>query len=108
MVDMDESFEGQLHDKALVDIFVSMSPDTKDVQWYAIPLNRQKELNSQAKEMYLACAFIYQADPRRYGRLKEELENDFTKGSDTCPQGMVKAYQLLNEYKNWVPRNHMP
>ena len=58
--------------------------------------------------MYLACAFISQADPRRYGRLKEELENDFTKGSDTYPQDMVKAYQLLNKYKNWVPKNHMP
>ena len=21
---------------------------------------------------------------------------------------MVKAYQLLNKYKNWVPKNHMP
>ena len=46
MVDMAESFEGKLHDKALVDIAVSMSPDTKDVKWNDIPLNRQKELNS--------------------------------------------------------------
>ena len=58
--------------------------------------------------MYLACAFISQADPRRYGRLKEELEKDFTKGSDNYPQDMVKAYQLLNKYKNWVPKKHMP
>ena len=96
LVDVAESFEGKLHVKALVDIAVSMSPDTKDVDWVDIPTNRQKELNSQAKEMYLACAFISQADPRRYGRLKEELENDFTKGSDTYPQDMVKAYQFLN------------
>ena len=58
--------------------------------------------------MYLDCAFISQTDPRRYRQLKEELENDFTKGSDTYPQDMVKAYQLMNEYKNWVPKNHMP
>ena len=58
--------------------------------------------------MYLACVSIYQADPRRYGRLKEELENDFTKGSDTYPQDTVKAYQLLNEYKNWTPKHHIP
>ena len=58
--------------------------------------------------MYLACAFISQADPRRYGRLKEELENDFTKGFDTYPQDMVKSYQLLNEYKNWTLKHHMP
>ena len=49
MVDMAESFESKLHDKALVDIAVSMSPDTKEVEWSDIPTNRQKELNSQAK-----------------------------------------------------------
>ena len=53
--------------------------------------------------MYLACAFISQADPKRYGRLKEELENDYTKGTDSYPHDMVKAYQLLNEYKHWTP-----
>ena len=42
---MAESFEGQLHDKALVDITVSMSPDTKDIDWVDIPANRKKELN---------------------------------------------------------------
>ena len=68
---MAESFEGQLHDKTLVDIAVSMSPDTKGVDWVDIPTNRKKELNSQAKEMYLACGFISQVNPRRYGWLKE-------------------------------------
>ena len=42
LVDMAESFEDQLHDKALVYIAVSMSPDTKDVDWVDIPTNRQK------------------------------------------------------------------
>ena len=42
IVDMAESLEGQLHDKALVDIDVSMSPDTKDVDWVDIPTNRKK------------------------------------------------------------------
>ena len=58
--------------------------------------------------MYLACAFISQANPRRYGWLKEELENDFTKGSDTYPQDMVKAYKSLNQYKNWTPKHQIP
>ena len=58
--------------------------------------------------MCLACAFISQADTRKYGRLKEELENDFTKGSNTYPQEMVKVYKLLNEYQNWTPKHQMP
>ena len=108
LVDMAESFEGQLHDKAPANISVSMSPDTKGIDWVDIPTNRKKELNSQAKEMYLACAFISQADPRRYGRIKEEPENDSTKGSDTYPQEMVKAYQLINKYNNWTPKHQIP
>jgi hypothetical protein len=105
---MAESFDGQLHDKVLVDVAVSMSDDTKEVDWPAIPPVRQQELILQAKEMCLSCAFIVQSDPRRFGRLKEELENDYTKGNDTYPQDMVKAYQLLNEYKNWSPKNKIP
>ena len=49
MVDTSESFEGPLHDNALVDIAVSMSPNTKDLDWVDIPTNIKKELNFQAK-----------------------------------------------------------
>ena len=85
-----------------------MWSDTKDVEWVEVPEPRKTELNEQAQEMYLSCAFISQADPNRYGRLKEELENDYTKGTESYPQDMVKAYQLLNEYKHWTPRTYTP
>ena len=42
LVDMAESFKGQLHEKALVDIAVSMYPNTKGAEWVDIPSNRQK------------------------------------------------------------------
>ena len=92
LVDMAESFDGQLHDQALTNIAQGMHTDTKDVEWVDVPEERKIELNEQAQEMYLACAFISQADPKRYGRLKEEIENDYTKGTDSYPQDMVKAY----------------
>ena len=44
----------------------------------------------------------------RYGRLIEDLVNDYTKGNDNYPENMVKAYQLLNEFKNWKPRTTTP
>ena len=43
-----------------------------------------------------------------YGKLFEELENDFTKGHNNYPTDMVKAYQLLNEYKSWRPASSAP
>ena len=73
---MAESFDGQLHEQALTNIAQGMWPDTKDVEWVNVPEDRKIELNEQAQEMYLACAFISQADPKRYRQLKEELVND--------------------------------
>ena len=63
-----------------------------------------KMIETTAREIYLACAFVINSDLRRYGRLIEELENDYTKGNDNYPRNMVKAYQLLNKYKQWNPR----
>ena len=48
------------------------------------------------------------SDPKRYGRLVEELENEYTKGNKNYPTNMVKAYQLINEYNSWTPRTSLP
>jgi hypothetical protein len=48
--------------------------------------------------------FRHQSDRRRYGKLLEELENDYTKGNDDYPQTLVKAYHLLCEYKHYQPK----
>ena len=61
-------------------------------------------IETTVQEIYLVCAFVINSDLRRYGRLIKELENDYTKGNDNYPRNMVKAYQLLNEYKQWNPR----
>ena len=61
-------------------------------------------IETRAQEIYLSCAFVVNSDLKRYGHLIEELENDYTKGNDNYPCNMVKAYQLLNEYKQWNPR----
>jgi hypothetical protein len=61
-----------------------------------------------ARELCLGTAFILQCDRRRYGKLLKELENNFTKGHNNYPQDMVKAYQLLNEYKQWRPTASAP
>ena len=65
-------------------------------------------IETTTREIYLACAFLINSDLRRYGRLIEELENEYTKGNDNYPRNMVKSYQLLNEYKQWNPRATLP
>ena len=41
LVDMAESFDGQLHDQALTNIAQGMWPDTKDVEWVDVPEERK-------------------------------------------------------------------
>ena len=60
LVDMAESFEGQLHDKELFDIAVGISPDTKDVDWVDIPTNRKK--NSTTKQR--KCTLLVPSFPK--------------------------------------------
>ena len=93
---MAESVDGQLHDQALTNISQGMWPDTKDVSWVDVPETRKLELNEQAKEMYLTCVFILQADPKRYGRLKEELENNYTKGTDSYPRMFLASSACIH------------
>ena len=65
-------------------------------------------INASAREIYLSCAFVVAYDPKRYGRLAEELENDYTKGNNNYPTNMLKAYHLIDEYKSWTPRTSLP
>ena len=51
------------------------------------------------KEKFLSFCLIAKADQNRYGNLKTELENDFTKGDDRYPKTLSKALHLLTNYK---------
>ena len=52
-----------------------------------------------AKEKHLVVAMLCGANRGKYGKLVEELRNDFTKGGDYYPANMTEAYELLLNYK---------
>eukprot|EP00957_Ditylum_brightwellii_P164369 12513434-Ditylum_brightwellii.AAC.1 len=58
-----------------------------------------------AKEAYMAMAFLASATRARYRRLLKELANNYLKGTDEYPHIMVAAHKLLLNYQN-NPRNH--
>ncbi|KAL7559814.1 hypothetical protein ACA910_003978 [Epithemia clementina (nom. ined.)] len=58
----------------------------------------------EARDWYLAFAFLAGADRTRYGRLLENLENDFLQGQDRYPKTVTAAYNLLVNWKQ-DPRN---
>ena len=65
-------------------------------------------MQENAKDMYLACAFLCQSDRKRYIRFPEELENGYTKGNSNYPTDLVTTYRMISEYKNWQPSSSVP
>ena len=106
LVDIATTYNGELHDQAIVDIMVQrLHPGSN---FSALDIDERIAIDRAASDMNLATMFIHQSDRRRYGKLSEELENAFTKGNDDYPDNLVSAYHLLNEYKNWQPRSTIP
>ena len=42
--------------------------------------------------------FLVQCDKRRYGKLLEDLENNYTRGDNGYPKDMVTTFKMINEF----------
>ena len=84
LVDMAESYDAKLYDQSVFNIAqystVYSTTAEADLQY-----DQRKMIETTAQEIYLSCAFVINSDLKRYGRLIEELENDYTKGNDNYP-----------------------
>jgi hypothetical protein len=60
------------------------------------------EASQIARDKHLAVAYIATSDKTRYGKLLEDLENDFTKGTNNYPVNATYAYNLVVNYKNYL------
>jgi hypothetical protein len=63
-------------------------------------------VESLVKDEYLACAFLLGSDKKRFGKLIEDLENDYMQKNDKFPKTLVDAYNLLAHWKQ-DPKNLM-
>ena len=91
IVDIATAYNRQLHDQAITDI----ATDTvhAGVDYDTLTDAQQAIVQENAKDMYLACAFLCQSDRKRYVRFLEELENDYTKGKSNYPTNLVPVVQ---------------
>ena len=91
----------QLHDQTSFDI---ITENKYSVRGYEVlePYNK-KAVQHAANKQYLECAIISQSNRDIYGRIIEDIENEYTKGNKKYPAYMVKAYHLINEYKYGNP-----
>jgi hypothetical protein len=77
-----------------------------DYGWTAGSLDASQTatLRTEVKDRYLATAFLLGAERSKYGKLVENLENDFLQGHDNYPKTLDHTYKLLANWKH-DPRN---
>jgi hypothetical protein len=49
----------------------------------------------------IAYGILVRSDRSRYGKLIEEIENDFVKGNNDYPETPTEAYNLLVNYRSY-------
>ena len=57
----------------------------------------------RVRNEYLGILFIRKSDPKRYGQLVAELQNNHTCGADQYPQTLTRGYELLVNYHSPRP-----
>ena len=62
----------------------------------------QQDVVDEAAEAVKAVLLISGADKRRYGKLKEQLANNYLLGTDQYPNTLEKATRVLGNYQ--VPK----
>jgi hypothetical protein len=61
--------------------------------------DEEEDVKREGKERYLAVAFLLGSDRSRFGRLLENLENNFLQGQNNYPATVTAAYSLLTNWK---------
>mmetsp|Transcript_1857 Transcript_1857/g.2163 ORF Transcript_1857/g.2163 Transcript_1857/m.2163 type:complete len:316 (+) Transcript_1857:405-1352(+) len=59
----------------------------------------REQAKMKAKDAHLAMLLISMSDPKRYGQLAADLENEHTRGTDGYPTTVTAAYDMLVNYR---------
>jgi hypothetical protein len=61
-------------------------------------LTKLKKAEEICCKQYLLCMLLWGADQNRYSKLKDNLSNNMTKGSDNFPKTTVEMLRLMSTY----------
>jgi hypothetical protein len=71
-----------------------------------ITADKRKAAEEEANELVKAVLLISGAEKRRYGKLKDELANNYLLGTDQYPDTLDKALRILGNYQ--TTKSNMP
>ena len=81
---------------ALIDQQLATIPVTRD----AATQEQMTAATDRAKEAFLGAALIAGANNKKYHKMKNDLSNNFAKGTDQYPKTINAAYKLLVTWSN--------
>ena len=105
LTDIATSLGGILHDEAVSSIVTQSLHSLTDPHDSMLSADKNQSIQDASMEMYLAMGLVQKAYPKRFGKIQDDLENDFTKGTDNYPVIMSKSYQLLTDFKSTHSRS---
>jgi type II secretory pathway pseudopilin PulG len=74
-----------------------------------MPTDVERErARERAKDQFLAVMFLVNSDRARYGSLIRDVENEYTRGTDTYPTTLSAAYDYLVNYRGANRTPHDP
>ena len=74
----------------------------------ALSAAKKKTVTIEAEDAYLGCVFLKKADHSQYGKLLQDLQNNFAQGQDNYPKSVSLAYNLLVHWCNSSMEPHQP
>jgi hypothetical protein len=95
MVDVIKSLGGSLAD----DMHLSDELPARPARGYTEA--QKQEARERILNKTVAYGILVRADRGRYGKLIEEIENDFLKGNNDYPKTPTEAYNLLVNYRHY-------
>jgi hypothetical protein len=99
MVDVIKSLGGSLAD----DMHLTDELPARQARGYTDA--QKQEARERILNKTVAYGILVRADRGRYGKLIEEIENDFLKGNNDYPKTPVEAYNLLVNYRHYNNNN---
>ena len=82
-------------DTGIEDAIIKEMKTTRD----ALGPDELAKITTNANQHAKATAFLLGSDRTRYGKLIEDLENDYLQGSNNYPKTVIAAYNLLTNWK---------
>ncbi len=85
----------KIQKKRVNDILEKICADPKNIK----PSEKNKA-RKRAKEQYIALMFLMHSNKQQYGDLINDIENEYTCGSENFPQTLRTAFEILISYKS--------